>query len=295
MSSVQSMRAWPRRIDPGDEIPHPFQRAFAGLRLHGPRPPELLFSPRYKLDGAETPSTLLVWDGGEATCLEALHGGVAAVTITLADVHLAEWGNALLASWLALDAHGPGGRAGFRAGFHTVGRELYRPLLDAVRAPRYAAGQAREGDPEARLRGLEAEDYRMYRFALDALPPGADLRGVLLQRRRVERRLGLLPRIQLPATLLLATQSELIVIREGAGRSQGASAAAWTFIPLDRVAAFALEPDARRRILQLRALLPGGQEAGAALDLASAPGAAAFVAAIGRGPPAAPPPEARPA
>jgi len=295
MLSSLTVRAWPRRIDPAGPIPHPFHRSYRALELGGPEAPWILYGPRLRFGRYESTAKLLVWSGQRVACLDARRGGVVTTLMSLDDVSLVEWGQALLEAWLRIAAHGPAGPASLRAEFNTVGRDLYLPLVGAIRARLYAGAPA-AADRREQLDPLLSVDYRFVGFGRQALLPGAELRRHFFQPRVSEPFLRLFDQIRVRATLLMATQAELIVIQEGEGRGPGRYGVTFTYLPLARIEQVVLSPDPARRVLLLQAMLPGEVEVRCELDPGSEDAARAFLAAAdprsgGRAAPPAKPPE----
>ncbi|HVO18181.1 MAG TPA: hypothetical protein VMU15_02930 [Anaeromyxobacter sp.] len=278
MLSSLTVRAWPRRVDPAGPIPHPFHRSFMALELGGAEAPSILYGPRLRFGRYESTAKLLVWSGRRAACLDARRGGVVTTLMNLDEVSVVEWGQALLEAWLRIAAHGPTGHAVLRAEFNTVGRDLYLPLLLAARAALYAGAPA-AADRRERLDPLLSVDYRFVGFGRQALLPGAELRRSLFQPRVTEPFLRLFDQTRVRATLFLATQAELIVVQEGEGRGPGRYGVTWTYLPLARIAQVVLSPDPARRVLLMRAMLPGEAEVRWELDTASEDAARAFLQA----------------
>jgi hypothetical protein len=276
MLSSLTVRAWPRRIDAAGPIPHPFHKSFQALELAGPEVPWILYGPRLRFGRYESTAKLLVWSGRRVACLDARHGGVVTTLMSLDEVSLVEWGQALLEGWLRIAAHGPAGHAALRAEFNTVGRDLYLPLAAAARAGLYQRAPA-AADHRERLDPLLSVDYRFVGFGRQALLPGAELRELFFQPRVTEPFLRLFDQTRVRAALLMATQAELIVVQEGEGRGPGRYGVTFTFLPLARIERVALAPDPARRVVVLRALLPGEAEARCELDPGSEQGARAFL------------------
>jgi hypothetical protein len=279
MLSSLTVRAWPRRIDAAGPIPHPFHRSFQALELGAAEVPWILYGPRLRFGRYESTAKLLVWSGRRVACLDARRGGVVTTLMSLDEVSLVEWGQALLEAWLRIAVHGPAGHAVLRAEFNTVGRDLYLPLVAAARAGRYAAAPA-AADRRERLDPLLSVDYRFVGFGRQALLPGAEVRGTFFQPRVTEPFLHLFDQTRFRATLLLATQAELVVIQEAEGRGPGRYGVSWTFLPLARLEQVTLAPDEARRVLLLRAMLPGEAEVRCELDPESEDRARVFLQAL---------------
>jgi hypothetical protein len=280
MLSSLTVRAWPRRVDPAGPIPHPFHRSYLALDLAGPEVPTIVYGPRLRFGRYESTSKLLVWSGRRVACLDARRGGVVTTLLDLDEVYLVEWGQALLEGWLRLAAHGHAGHASARTEFNTVGRDLYLPLLVAARLRAYAAEPRSRADPTDDLSPLLATDYRFVGFGRQALLPGVELRRHFFQPRVTGPFLRVFDQTRVRATLLLATQAELIAIQEGEGHGPGRYGVTFTHLPLRRIEAVVLSPDAPRQVLVLRVILPGEAELRCDLDPGSEDGVQAFLQAV---------------
>ncbi len=235
MLSSLTVRAWPRRVDPAGPIPHPFHRSYLALDLVGPEVPTIVYGPRLRFGKYESTSKLLVWSGRRVACLDARRGGVVTTLLNLDELYLVEWGQALLEGWLRLAAHGHAGHASARTEFNTVGRDLYLPLLAAARLRAYAAEPRSHANPTDDLSPLLAVDYRFVGFGRQALLPGAELRRHFFQPRVTGPFLRVFDQTRVRATLLLATQAELIAIQEGEGHGTGRYGVTFTYLPLRRI------------------------------------------------------------
>lgn len=285
MSSVQTMKGWPSRIGPGDAIPHPFQKPFEALRITGQEFPDVVYGPPFRFDRYENTAKLLAWAGERVACLDARRGGVVTTELALADVHRVEWGGALLESWIRLDAHGARGDASIRVSFNTVCRDLYQPLVAAARERRYAGSRASAAVEVAKLDPLNRVDYKFMSFGREALLPGAEVRRFWMQPRVSERIARVFKRTRIPACMLLLTQSELILIREGDGRNLAPYAVVSNYLPLDRIEKVVLEPVEERDVVQLRVLLPGEAVVRCDLDRGNDAAARELLGELRAGPP----------
>jgi hypothetical protein len=237
----------------------------------------ILYSPRLRFGPHESTAKLLVWAGDRLACLDARRGGVVTTTLSLDAVHQAEWGQALLETWLRLAAEGPGGNAVIRVELNTIGRDLYLPLLGAVRARFYAGAHPSLADERAKLNPLMSNDYRFVGFGRQALQPGAELRRYWFQPRVGKPLLGMFRQVRVPALLLMVTQTELILVQEQSARGAGRYGAAWSYLPLARIQGVEVTHDATRGVLMLRVRLPGGAEHRCELDPAGEVALLAFL------------------
>lgn len=272
MLSSLTVRGWPRRVEPAEPIPHPFQRAFRALQLPAGEAPVLLYSPRLRFGPHESTAKLMVWAGDRVACLDARRGGVVTSALALETIHEVEWGQALLETWLRLAAPGPAGSTVIRVELNTVGRDLYLPLLAAVRARFYAGAHLSLADERAKLNPLMGTDYRFVGFGRQALQPGAELQRYWFQARVARPLLGMFHQVRVPALLLMVTQAELILVQEQAARGAGRYGATWTFLPLARIQGIDVAADPARGVLLLRVRLPGGAEHRCELDPAGEAG-----------------------
>lgn len=277
MLSSLTIRGWPRRIEPTDPFPHPFRRSFEELRIARDERATLLYSPRLRFGRYESTAKLLVWASPRLACLDARRGGVVTTTMTLDDVHEVEWGQALLQAWLRLVAHGAAGPAVIRVEFNAVGRDLYLPIAEAARSRVYAGARLSVGDERAKLNPLMSVDYRFVGLGRMALLPGAELRRFWLQPRVAGSFLRVFDQTRIPATLLMVTQAELIVVREQSIRGAGRYGTTWSHMPLRSVEGVSLVLEPERRVLSLRIALPGGAELRAELDPAQEDAVRAFL------------------
>ena len=292
MLASLTIRGWPRRIAPGDPFPHPFRKSYQELHLGPDEQPCLLYSPRLRFGRHETTARLLVWAGQRLACLDARHGGVATTVMSLDQVHEVEWGQALLEAWVRLVAHGPAGRTVIRVDFNAVGLPLYKPIADTARSSAYAGAHLTLGDERRKLAPLLQVDHRFAGLGAQALLSGVELRRHWFQPRVPGLlRLGLAG-VRIPALLLLATQAELILVQELAGRGQERFGTTWRCLPLELVREIALIRDPARGALGLRIRLPVASEVRAEVAPGSEAALRAFLGEIDPrwGGAAAPPP-----
>ena len=143
MSSTQTFAGWPARVSRMSDIPVAFRVPFASL-TQGVGPfPLALFSPEFKTQGYHEIPKLLIISGDRVTCFEDRAGRVDRTGLLLDDVHTVQCGTALLHSWIRLEASGSSGDSSIEVSFNTVGRELYRNVIESYRARLYGGSRVR--------------------------------------------------------------------------------------------------------------------------------------------------------
>lgn len=246
MSTVEILAARPRRILDRADVPDVFSHAFDGLGVAGARFPLVLHSPSFRFSRHLAPANLLVhWDDVVA-CITWRDGAAMTRRLNLGDVHQAERGTERQHGWIGFHAHGPTGRSSVRADFNSVGLELYLPVLEAFRRRLYPRAPGPAEHQSGPFQDLEAVNHRLMDLAQHGLTSGAEVRYALQQNAVRFRALGLFDRILVPGSMAIATQQELILIREGEAGAEGDQpyAGVWTYLPLSRIAritAFPLE------------------------------------------------------
>ena len=113
----------------------------------------VLYGPAFRFGRYEETPKMLVVDGDRVVCLDERRSGVERTELSLTDVHTAEWGSALLHSWLRLDATSDRGPASIQVDFNSICGDLYRPVLHEYRGLLYA-------NERMRLRGARSSWHR---------------------------------------------------------------------------------------------------------------------------------------
>jgi hypothetical protein len=255
MSSVETLKGWARQIDSESEIPTYFLKAFEDLNLDALEFPLVLLSPAFKSDRDEMTEKLLVRSDERIACMERTKNRVKTTEVRVGDIHAAEWGTVLLHSWIGFHALGPAGPTSIRVEFNTVCRELFWPLLRDFRR-RHRSGSLSALDHElSRFDHLNRIDFKFMNLARDSLEPGVAVRQFCLQGTVAHKVLGIFNVVRIPASVVIATQSELIVIREGDRRSQEYGGI-WTYLLLDRIQRILVGRNENRHLLEMKVVLP---------------------------------------
>jgi hypothetical protein len=258
MSSTETLQGWARRIASPDEVPDPFQKEFRAT-ARGSAFPVVLYGPAFKSGRYEETAKLLVVDGDRVVCLDDQRTGVERTELSLKEVHTAEWGTVLLHSWLRLDATGNRGPASIHVDFNTVCHELYRPVLDHYRERLYASDRADADAESAKFECLKRPSYKFMNLGKYTVVPGMTVRRFSLQRAVYRTILGVLRRLRAAGSLLIATQRELILIREGDGKDLSTYAGVWTYCRLDRIEAIEDSVESAPDLRTLRVHMPCNQ------------------------------------
>lgn len=257
MGSVETFNTWASRISSEGELPDEFRLPFRALRLAADVFPLVLFSPLFKCDGFENPPKLLVIADDQIICLERLRNAVVKVELRADEVHSVEWGTVLLDSWIRFLGQRERGPASIRVDFNTASRDLFLPVLEEYRRKHYEGSEdACDHDP-APFDGLNRIDFKFMNYARQTLRPGVEVRHHCLQGAVSNKILGVFETLKIPASMLIATQKELIVIREGDGEVVGRYGGIWDYVLLDRIRRIRIQRPAARDVLQLEIQLPG--------------------------------------
>ena len=259
MSTVETVAAWPRRIRNESEVPDGFARAFRGLDFGGPPFPLVLYSPAFSFDRHLEPATLLVLRDDDLACITSRDGAASTQRLNLRDAYLVERRTELLHSWICFRALGPSGLVSARADFNSVGLELYLPLLHEFRRRLYPAHAEAGEEPSKVFEQLATVNFKFMSLAQRSLMPGAEVRYSLLQNAVRFKVLGLFERVVVPGTMAIATQQELIVIREGEAKDAQPYAGLWTYLPLDRISRIDIFPLEGGERLIMDVVLPAGE------------------------------------
>jgi hypothetical protein len=256
MSSVETVKGWARQIHSESEIPAYFLKAFQNLNLDALEFPLVLLSPAFKFGRDEITEKLLVRCGERIACMDRRKDLVKTTEVSVGDIHSVEWGTVLLHSWIAFHALGPLGTASIRVEFNTVCHESFRPLLRDFRR-RHRSGSPLALDQElSRFDHLNRINYKFMNLARDSLEPGVAVQQFCLQGTVAGKVLGIFNVVRIPASMVIATQSELIVIREGDRKSQEYGGT-WTYLLLDRIQQILVGRDEARHLLEMKVVLPG--------------------------------------
>jgi hypothetical protein len=267
MGSVDTFKTWASRITSESQIPDAFRETFRGLRLDAVIFPLVLFCPAFRFDRFESPPRLLVITERQIVCLERLKNAVVRVELRCEAIHAVEWGAVLLNGWIRFLGTGERGPASIRVDFNVCSRELFLPLLDEFRRQTYGGVEETEREGGSPIHEgpspfdvLRDSDYKFMSYARDTLRPGMEVRRHYLQSAVSERVLGLFERLRIAGSMLIATQRELIVIREGEGWAPGDYGGVWSYVPLDKIQGLELEAAPGRQVIQLGIRLPGETE-----------------------------------
>ncbi|HTT70968.1 MAG TPA: hypothetical protein VMG32_07060 [Anaeromyxobacteraceae bacterium] len=280
MSTSETLAGWARRLQEESEIPKVFAGPFSQVGLKPSPFPLVIFCPPFRFDRFAIAPRLLVAAGERVVCLEELPEGVRSSELSLSEVHAAEWGTELLSSWLRLEAHSRAGPAAIRVDFNTASREVFHPVLEALRERRY---RGLHTDPERELTKfdpLSRVDFKLMTLGRQCLVDGAVVLRFHLQNRvSTPGPLGETV-VSVPASLAVLTQKELILIREGDERDTGYYAGVFTFLDLAHLERLEVVPAADRPVVELRAVLAGGALAASVYDREGEPGLRAFAGEV---------------
>jgi len=259
MSSTETIEAWSRRIRDESAIPESFADAFRALDVSGPPFPDVLFSPTFRFDRYLEPATLLVHRGDLLACVSWRDGTAQTQRLSLRDVYFAERGTELLHSWICFRADGPSGLASVRADFNSVGLDLYLPLLHEFRRGLYPAAPGADQDISRPFEYLAGVNFKFMNLAQSSLEPGADVLHSLLQKAVRFKVLGLFERVVVPGSMAIATQRELILIREAEAKDAEQYGGIWTYLPLDQISRIEVFPHEGGGRLLMDVVLPEGE------------------------------------
>lgn len=257
MGAVDTFKTWASQLTSESEIPDEFRATFRSLRLDAAVFPVVLFCPAFRFDWFESPPRLLVITPQQIICLERLRNAVVRADLRCDAIHAVEWGAILLDGWIRLLGTGERGRTSIQVDFNRCSRELFLPLLGECR--RLAYGDAEEDarqDPSP-FDALRDVDFKFMSYARETLRPGMEVRRHYLQSSVSRSTLGLFQQLRIAGAMLIATQRELIVIREGDGHAPGEDGGVWSYVRLDRIERLELQPAPGREVIQLGILLPG--------------------------------------
>jgi hypothetical protein len=256
MSSTETLKGWARRIRSPVEVPDPFRQAF-WAEANGSAFPMVLYGPAAKFGRYEETPKLLVVDRDRVVCLDERQSGVERTEFRLTDVHTAEWGTALLHSWLRLDATGNRGSSSIQVDFNSVCHDLYRPVLQEYRGVLYANERTNADAERSKFDCLNRPAYKFMNLGKYSVEPGMEVRRFSMQQAVYRKILGVLRRLRAAGSLLIATQRELIVIREGDGKDAGTYEGVWTYCRLDRIEAIDDTVARPEGLRTLRVQMPG--------------------------------------
>jgi hypothetical protein len=121
--------------------------------------------------------------------------------------------------------------------FNSVCGDLYRPVFHQYRGLLYANERPDPAAERSKFDCLNRPGYKFMNLGMYAVEPGMEVRWFSLQRAVYRKILGVLRRLRVARSLLIATQRELILIREGDDKDLGTYAGVWTYCRLDRIEA----------------------------------------------------------
>jgi len=280
MSTSETLAGWAGQIHEESEVPEAFAEAFKRAEL-GQRPfPLVIYSPTFRFDQFEIAPRLFAVTRDRAVCLEEHPEGVRVGEVYLPWVHWAEWGTELLNSWLRLEALGPMGASAVRIDFNTASRDLFQLVLDSIRSTRYRGLHTDIERELEKFEPLNRLDFKLMTFGCQCIVDGALVHRFHLQTRVSSTGPSGQLIIDVPASLAVLTQKELIFIREGDARDTGYYAGAFHFLDLARIERLEIVPVPDRPLLSLRALLPGGSVASSEYAREGEPGLRAFACEV---------------
>ncbi|CAM5281613.1 hypothetical protein ATER59S_00408 [Aquamicrobium terrae] len=172
-------------------------------------------------------------------------------------------GKILLFSWIEIHGLFEGKKKKAKITYNSVSEDALRPIFMEPRY--YAAGlrmPEKDGLPsDADFGFLRANNLKFYRCAPKAVLVGDTVRRVLFQPQLQARILGLIPYMVLPNQIVILTDREIIIIRDGGwskseGRVQDSYGAVRSFIPLAMVRDVAITDARQADLKQLSIKLP---------------------------------------
>ena len=245
---VQTEASWAEKIESWAAVPAVYKGFFEPLLAAGRAFPYTLLTPSYEGFMHRTTEKLVCDLGREIHVLERSRETFEAQCYPLEGISYVETRTMLLASSITIcGLTRQGLPAASTVEFNSVTDHLFTPLVEHMRLPAAASGEAVQPSELEKFDGWTRLNYKFMSYAKSSLLPGEKVICAVLQpeiRASILRFLGkAYYRTLFPAHASILTDREFITIRDdeklgGEGKHGGV----WDYIPLSKIVALSLTP-----------------------------------------------------
>ena len=264
-SLEQETRAsWAKLVRTYADIPENFQDFFAALAVDEQPFPYVVLTPSYEGYLHRTTEKLVCSLGPELYILEADGNSFTTVCYPLEEISYVEVRTALLDSCIKISGLTRQGEpVGTTFRFNTVTDHLFSPILESIRLAGTDAWEVGQVVEKNTFAHWAKANFKFMNYARRSLLGNETVVQAILQPEIRVRFLSVFGRTYYrtasPPHVAILTNRELIVIREEQRRDSDRYGGVWNYIPLDKIAALALD---RREdgLLALTIQLPGDEQ-----------------------------------
>lgn len=238
MPLPQVKKVWPSRIQTIEEVPQAFKQyfeAYAGREF-----PYVIFEPAERTFATRMHAKLICVLKDEVRIYEKEKARVKETCIKADDANYIEFGSILLYCWITINPVAGRG-ASFTLVFNSTAEPLYKPVLDLMRSvsPEGDSAAVQKAEIEKdKFDFMITQNHKFMNFGRKSIEPGEEIREILFQ-----------PEIKVPylklfgktfykpflkTSLLVLTDTELILIREPENTRTDLAGVKWYF-PLKRI------------------------------------------------------------
>jgi hypothetical protein len=259
--------SWAKVVENRDDLPEVYRGFFDQLPAGEKEPfPYTIITPTYQGYLQPEKERVISRVDGSLNVLEEQDGKLAVTEYPLAEINYIETGTILLHSWFAVSGVDPAGHLNTtKVRFNSVTEHLFTPLVDALRPPSEAGGEADRNGFSHAFDSLADRNFKFMNYARRTVRPGENVAQYVLQPEIGERLLnffgvGFTQRVA-PAHIAILTGGELIFIRDDPTqhvRTKEPYGGIWDYIPLGKIQSVRLDPAEQGR-LELSILFPHKQ------------------------------------
>lgn len=236
MSSIETMRTWPKHIRNITEVPWEFKDAFMSTFDYERDFPYCVYVPD---NGTwHEPTKMLCMQQDSYTLFQSNGTGTNPIVYALKDINRMEHGLILLSSWLELGGMVEGRPSSHRLTFNTVREELFKPFFKRFRRLHTPEDIQGQNETDDKFDFLLEKSYKFLNYGKSALLDGERAVDVIYQpgiRVRWFKKLPFLKNIS-NGTLFIRTETELILLREQSVKQITSKYGVITdFIPLSKI------------------------------------------------------------
>jgi hypothetical protein len=215
-------------------MPHAFQPFFE--IYSGREFPYAFFDPAKRAFSTRIHAKLVCVLDDEVRIYEKENNRVNEIFIQVEDVNYIESGTSLLYSWITINLAAGSRISNYTLAFSTAAQSFYKPVIDCFRSVPYAKRvdlAERAEEEKGKFDFLIEQNHKLMNFGRRSIEPGEEVRQILFQ-----------PEIKLPylklfgkksyklflkTSLMVLTDTELILIRESDNISIDCAAVEWYF------------------------------------------------------------------
>lgn len=237
MTSLETIRSWPRHIKDITEVPGEFKDAFMNTFDYANDFPYCIFSPENKTLRFREPPKLICMQQDTFYLFQPAGQATQIIAYPIQDIRYLEHGHILLLGWLDICGLANGRPSVGKITFTTTREELFRPFIERFRTTYIPEDKQAQSDDSIFDTLIEGH-YKFMHYGIQAMQGGEKVLELVFQpgqRVKLLRNIPIYKKLS-TATLFIRTQTELIIVKEQGVKTPGHEYGAITdYIPLHRI------------------------------------------------------------